>query len=80
MLQITTMYNLLSFLNLGGGEIFLIFAAILLLFGGKKIPELMRGIGKGVKEFNAAKANLQDEFEKGMKEDETKTSSESKPQ
>ncbi len=69
-----TMYNLLSFLNLGGGEIFLIFAAILLLFGGKKIPELMRGIGKGVKEFNSAKANLQDEFEKGMKEEDIKSS------
>lgn len=69
-----TMYNLLSFLNLGGGEIFLIFAAILLLFGGKKIPELMRGIGKGVKEFNSAKANLQDEFEKGMKDEDVKSS------
>ncbi|HNF47850.1 MAG TPA: twin-arginine translocase TatA/TatE family subunit [Chitinophagales bacterium] len=68
------MYNLLSFLNLGGGEIFLIFAAILLLFGGKKIPELMRGIGKGVKEFNSAKANLQDEFEKGMKDEDVKSS------
>ncbi len=69
-----TMYNLLSFLNLGGGEIFLIFVAILLLFGGKKIPELMRGIGKGVKEFNSAKANLQDEFEKGMKDEDVKSS------
>ena len=48
------MYNLLSFLNLGGGEIFLIFAAILLLFGGKKIPELMRGVGSGIKEFKDA--------------------------
>ena len=37
--------------NLGGGEILLIVLAVLLLFGGKKIPELMKGIGKGVKSF-----------------------------
>ncbi|HPH20638.1 MAG TPA: twin-arginine translocase TatA/TatE family subunit, partial [Haliscomenobacter sp.] len=38
---------------LGGSEVLLIFFAILLLFGGRKIPELMRGIGKGIREFNA---------------------------
>lgn len=38
----------------GGTEIILIIAAILLLFGGKKIPELMRGIGNGIKEFKSA--------------------------
>ena len=37
--------------NLGGGEILLIVLAVQLLFGGKKIPELMKGIGKGVKSF-----------------------------
>ena len=37
--------------NFGGGEIFLIAVIVLLLFGGKKIPELMRGIGKGVRSF-----------------------------
>ncbi len=42
--------------------------AVLLLFGGKKIPELMRGIGKGVREFNAAKDNLKTELEEGMRE------------
>ncbi len=62
----------------GGGEWILIFLAIILLFGGKKIPELMRGVGKGIREFNAAKANLQDEFEKGLKEDETKKLPENK--
>ncbi|MEI7802895.1 MAG: twin-arginine translocase TatA/TatE family subunit, partial [Bacteroidota bacterium] len=39
----------------GGSEWFLIFLVILLMFGGKKIPELMKGIGKGVREFNNAK-------------------------
>lgn len=56
----------------GGSEWILIFLAILLLFGGKKIPELMRGIGKGIREFNNAKANVQQEIEDGMKEDEKK--------
>jgi len=41
-------------MNLGAPEIILIIVAILLLFGGKKIPELMRGLGKGVKEFKDA--------------------------
>lgn len=46
------MTNSLMFLgNLGTGEIIIIALVVLLLFGGKKIPELMRGIGKGVKSF-----------------------------
>lgn len=56
----------------GGSEWLLIFLAILLLFGGRKIPELMRGIGKGIREFNNAKANVQQELEDGMKESEKK--------
>ena len=42
---------LLSIFNLGTGEIIVIVLIVLLLFGGKKIPELMRGLGKGVKSF-----------------------------
>ena len=45
-----------------------ILIAILLLFGGKKIPELMRGIGKGMREFKDAKDNVKNELEEGMKE------------
>ncbi len=56
----------------GGSEWMLIFLAIVLLFGGKKIPELMRGIGKGVREFNNAKTGLQQELEEGMKEGDVK--------
>lgn len=41
-------------MGLGGTEILLIGGILLLLFGGKKIPELMRGLGKGVKEFKTA--------------------------
>lgn len=45
-----------------------ILIAILLLFGGKKIPELMRGVGKGMREFKDAKDNVKSEIENGMKE------------
>lgn len=55
--------------NMGPMEITLVVLAILLLFGGKKIPELMRGIGQGIREFNAAKSNLKSEIEQGMKEE-----------
>ncbi len=41
-------------MGLGAPEIILIILAILLLFGGKKIPELMKGLGKGMKEFKSA--------------------------
>ena len=50
----------------------LIFFLVLLLFGGNKIPELMRGLGKGIKEFNNAKANVEDEIRKGMDDDKKK--------
>ncbi|MCB0742087.1 MAG: twin-arginine translocase TatA/TatE family subunit, partial [Chitinophagaceae bacterium] len=41
----------------------IILVIVLLLFGGKKIPELMRGLGKGVREFNDAKSNVKKEIE-----------------
>lgn len=52
----------------GGSEWILIIVVVLLMFGGKKIPELMRGIGKGMREFNDAKNNVKTEIEEGMKE------------
>jgi sec-independent protein translocase protein TatA len=52
----------------GGSEWILIVLIVLLLFGGKKIPELMRGIGKGIREFNDAKTTVKSEIEEGMKE------------
>ncbi|MFN8276995.1 MAG: twin-arginine translocase TatA/TatE family subunit [Chitinophagales bacterium] len=55
-------------MNLGWPELIVIGGAILLLFGGKKIPELMRGLGQGVREFNAAKNNIKTEIEDGMRE------------
>jgi len=56
----------------GGTELIVIAAIVLLLFGGKKIPELMKGLGKGIREFNSAKANIKDELEEGMKEEPKK--------
>lgn len=54
--------------NLGFQEILLIAVVILVLFGGRKIPEFMRGLGKGIREFNDAKSNVKKELEEGMKE------------
>jgi len=56
--------------GLGGSEMILIIVVILLLFGGKKIPELMRGLGSGIREFNDAKNNVKKQIEDGMKEKE----------
>ena len=50
--------------NLGTGEIIIIAIVILLLFGGKKIPELMRGIGKGVRNFKEGLNDVTDEINK----------------
>ncbi|MEP7164465.1 MAG: twin-arginine translocase TatA/TatE family subunit [Ferruginibacter sp.] len=52
----------------GGSEWILIVLVILLMFGGKKIPELMRGVGRGIREFNDAKSNVKTEIEEGMKD------------
>lgn len=50
-------------LAMGTNEIIIILVIVLLLFGGRKIPELMRGLGKGVREFNDAKNNVKREIE-----------------
>ena len=45
---------MLAIFNLGGGEIILILTIVLILFGAKKVPELARGLGQGIKEFKKA--------------------------
>ncbi|HYD22806.1 MAG TPA: twin-arginine translocase TatA/TatE family subunit [Flavipsychrobacter sp.] len=55
-----------------GGEWLWVILVVILLFGGKKIPELARGIGKGIREFNDAKDGIKNEIEAGMKEDKKK--------
>lgn len=72
--KLLIMINTLLFLSqLGATEFLLIFLVVVLLFGGKKIPELMRGIGKGIREFNNAKNAVEDEIRQGMRETDKKS-------
>ena len=57
------MNHLLFIGNLGAGEIIVIALAVLLLFGGKKIPELMKGLGKGVRSFKEGMNNIENDIE-----------------
>lgn len=52
----------------GGSEWIFIVLVVLIFFGGRKIPELMKGIGRGMREFKDAKENVKSEIEEGMKE------------
>jgi len=58
----------LGFLSLGGSEIFIVLLAVVLLFGSKKIPELARGFGKGIREFKNATVDIQEEIRKTSRE------------
>ena len=67
------------FLSLPGGmEWVIILFVVLLLFGGKKIPELMRGLGKGIREFNNARNSIESEIKEVMRESERKAIEETK--
>ncbi len=55
-------HQLLFIQNLGSTEIIIIALVILLLFGGKKIPELMRGLGKGVSQFKKGMKDIEEEI------------------
>ncbi|HEY0041296.1 MAG TPA: twin-arginine translocase TatA/TatE family subunit [Flavisolibacter sp.] len=59
---------------LGFNEILIILVIVLLLFGGRKIPELMRGLGRGVREFNDAKNTVRKEIEDGVSEKDQRAS------
>jgi len=56
----------LEFLNMGGSEIMLILAVVLLLFGGKKLPELARGLGKGIRDFKDASEGVKREIHRNI--------------
>ena len=67
------------FLSLPGGmEWVIILFVVLLLFGGKKIPELMRWLCKGIREFNNARNSIESEIKEGMRESERKAIEETK--
>jgi len=55
----------------GGWELVVIVLVVLLLFGAKKIPELARGVGKGIREFKDATKEIKDEIDEGVKENPT---------
>ena len=63
------MNTTLLFLGLGMQEILLIALVVLLFFGGKKIPELMKGLGKGVKSFKDGMNEIEGEVKEDKKED-----------
>ncbi len=73
------MTNIFLFLgNLNMTELLVILGVVLLLFGGKKIPELMRGVGKGIREFNNARNSIEEEIKEGMKAEDKKKIEEKK--
>ena len=63
------MKNLLLFQNIGLWEVLIIAFVVLLIFGGKKIPELMKGLGKGVKSFKDGMSEVEKEIKDIEKED-----------
>jgi sec-independent protein translocase protein TatA len=64
--------------SIGGQELFLILLLVLVFFGAKKLPELARGLGQGIREFRKAARDVQDEVEKEPKKPDEKN--DTKPQ
>jgi sec-independent protein translocase protein TatA len=62
---------MLAVFGLGGWEVVLILAVVLILFGAKKLPELAKGLGTGIKEFKKATKDVSDEMHRAMEEDYT---------
>jgi len=62
------MHISLAVLGLSGGELVLVLAAILILFGAKRIPEFAKGLGQGIREFKKASRDVTDEFNTAMQE------------
>lgn len=65
-MELLTIFAFLG--SLGGTEILLIGLVILLFFGAKRIPELMRGLGKGIREFKDATKDVRENIEEGLKD------------
>src|SRR5512146_860635 len=64
----SSMNVMFGLFNLGGGEIILILALVLILFGAKKLPELAKGLGTGIKEFKKATRDVTEEMQSAMEE------------
>ncbi len=67
------MNTILLFMGVGMQELLFIVLIVLLLFGGKKIPELMKGLGKGVKSFKDGMNGIEEETDSKPKEDKDST-------
>ena len=63
------MNTILAVLGLSGGELIIVFVAILVLFGAKKIPEFAKGLGQGIKEFKKASSDVTNEFHNAMNQE-----------
>ncbi|MGH8023269.1 MAG: Sec-independent protein translocase subunit TatA/TatB [Limisphaerales bacterium] len=68
------MNTMLAVFGLGGWEVVLILAVVLILFGAKRLPELARGLGSGIKEFKKATREVTDEIQNVTAEDHTQSS------
>src|SRR3954465_8397502 len=60
--------------SLGGSEVMMIFLIVLVLFGGKKLPDFARGLGKSIREFKKAASGVEEEFKRALEEDAQKKS------
>lgn len=70
--MLVSTFNTTMLLSMPGGTEWLwIVLAVIILFGGKKIPELAKGIGKGIRDFNDAKDGVKKDIESGMKSEDT---------
>ena len=65
----------LALFGLGGSEILIVLLIVLLLFGGRKLPELARGMGKAIREFKKASSEAEDDIKKAVEEEEKKDKS-----
>ena len=76
----TAPLHTLAFIDgLGGGEMLLIFFVILLLFGGQRLPELARGLGKSIREFKQATSGVEDQIKRALDDSEPPRPAPKKP-
>jgi sec-independent protein translocase protein TatA len=66
---LNTASTVLGIAGIGGWEVFLILVVFLILFGAKKIPELAKGLGRGIREFKDATKDIKSELEEGVRDD-----------
>jgi TatA/E family protein of Tat protein translocase len=66
-------FSILAFLDIGGGEMIVIFLLVLLLFGGQRMPELARGLGKSIREFKKATSGVEEQIRQAIEEAPEKT-------